>query len=465
MKYRTARHASQDLNPEDWGDCPGCEDEDFPSPTSPDGWGEFPDLPDSASDGPEPEPCFPDALEVPTNSRKAGNNSLTNAQRARQERRHAAFRKIREKQEEVLRRRRRFEKDHDVESRDDGVIDTVRLLLPGPLVDLDRRALASNGFFPVKTDVRAIREKDGNVSDVEPGYEFFFRETDGCRLFAWPDRMAVEASIARAAGRTNDRLHELTDRDADTAIKAITIDPFPWSTRASFVSQPEAEGHDLTTCWYLMKIAVTRDYPGDSRRVVQSHEHARWGRTRKPPRTDPAGSKDPDSITWGKWDHRLTVYDKSGEMYKKGRGENPIPGTITRVERQWRGVEVLSKLASFLGSGRVAGAFHLPFLVQTADGPRVLNQPLAMRDLHHALMLDLSALEGAVPPVGPWDEELARAMLRDERLQRALYQRNRKTIRKWEKRMHSIELEDLPSGSLLNACYGTSRSTRPKARE
>ncbi len=315
-----------------------------------------------------------------TNGRKPGRNS-PNSKLSPRERAHKRFR------EEQLRLRKQskqvklFEKENSLFIPSKGIIDHVRFSLLHRLEERDRARLNDAGFERRAMTMRAKRAPGDFVYDPDPGAELLLRESDGCRIFVWPGRMAVVASLSRVIGLTNDRLHELAARDVVRAYTTITDKLLPWSTICAKF-QNEA--------WGLAEIALAIDVQADSKQYAAAYEKTKWRHVQKLPNKYPRG------LVWKGTDHRLTIYDKGAEMQKRGVPDAPAKGTVMRVEREWQGVDAITQFvrSTAYGSGPL-----LPFLFRRTLGvsPFPSLGPIDNVVFHQLLASELALLDRPLP--------------------------------------------------------------------
>jgi len=328
-----------------------------------------------------------------------------------------------------------FEKEHDLAFPSHGIIDHVRLSLLEPLAKRDRRSLSDLGFEPERHWMRAKRGPGNLPYDAEPGAEVLVRASDGCRVQIWPDRVAVVGSLSRILGLTNDRLAELSPFDAAEACGRMS-GLFPLTTcRASI-----EDGH-----WAVLEAALTIDVPAEAKRFASAYEKSKWTRVRSMPKRHPRG------LEWGGADNRLTLYDKGAEMREHGLA-GPPPGSVMRVEREWRGARAITALAGAIEQGTTGPPL---LFVKRREKVGTFTMPLWLdhRVLHGVLAQELNRLDAPLPLGASAADVLAAFMNENERLHEALRQVwDPKTYRKHRRKMLALKAEGLPT--LLQACYG-----------
>lgn len=320
-----------------------------------------------------------------------------------------------------------------------GIIDHARFSLLQPIVGLDREALANSGFTPAPMKLWAVRGPKGVISDAEAdGAEILLRQSDGQRLSIWGDRVASVASLSRTLGLTNDRLHELSERDVVAAYHLITDEVLPWTTRVAQFSERS---------WAMSEIALTVDVLADSRTYANIYEKARWKHSRKPPRRFDRG------LAWEGWSNRLTLYDKGWKMMMDGVEGGPLPGEIMRIERQWRYARGVATLAASIEHGHGP---TLPMLVSGPNGGYVgLSRSIEHRVLHQVLARELADLDEPLPLLGSRIDAIALHMAECDRFYDLMQlHADRKTLKGYRGRMLGaiLDREGLPS--LLQLAYG-----------
>lgn len=325
-----------------------------------------------------------------------------------------------------------------------GVVDSVRVSLLQPLHGRDRRQLEEKGFVPVAGSARCKRGPNDQLFDIEPGAERYLRREDGCRLFVHERKLAVTASLPRILGLSNDRLHELSEADVVAALQAITHDLFPITTyKAQFGDRK----------WAVAEIALALDRETDVQRVLRGYELSKWPRTLSAPQRWTGG------LAWAGTDNRLTVYDKGLEMRSRGCSGAPDPGTILRVERQWRGPETLARLAELL-----APTGYRPERIRLVESCRngVFAVPyyLDHRALHTALAYEIAQLDPPIEVFHTRRETIAGHMARCATFDAAMRATcDPKTYREYGKIKRLLDRASVIPDSLLNICYGSSRRT------
>jgi hypothetical protein len=328
-----------------------------------------------------------------------------------------------------------FEKEHELVFPSHGIIDHVRLSLLEPLAKRDRRSLTDLGFEPERHWMQAKRGPGNHPYDAEPGAEVLVRASDGCRVFLWPDRVAVVGSLSRILGLTNDRLAELSPFDAVEACARMS-GLFPLTTcRASIEDRH----------WAVLEVALTIDVPADAQRFARAYVKSRWTRVRSMPKPYPRG------LAWGGADNRLTLYDKGAEMREHGL-PGPPPGSVMRVEREWRGARAISALARAIEHG-TTGPRLLFVKRRERAGTFTLSLPLDHRVLHGVLAQELSRLDRPLPLLGKVADVCAAEMAENERFHESIRQAaDPKTYRKYRRKMLAVKAEGMPT--LLQVCYG-----------
>lgn len=317
-----------------------------------------------------------------------------------------------------------------------GVIDHVRLSLLSPLAQRDRRRLPDLGFEPERHWMRAKRGPGNLAYDAEPGAEVMVRASDGCRVQIWPGRLAVVGSLARILGRTNDRLAELSSFDAVEACARMS-GLFPWTTRLASIENKH---------WAVVEAALAIDVPMDAKRYARAYVKSRWARVRSMPKPYPRG------LAWGGADNRLTLYDKGAEMREHGLAGGPLPGTVMRVEREWRGARAISALAGAIEHGTTGPRL---LFVKLREKVRAFTMPLWLdhRVLHGVLAQELSRLDVPLPLGDSPADVIAAFMIECERFHEALRRAwDPKTYRKHRRKMLALKTQGMPT--LLQACYG-----------
>ena len=327
-----------------------------------------------------------------------------------------------------------------------GIVDSVRVSLLQPLHGRDRRQIEDKGFVPVAGMARCKRGPNDQLFDIEPGAERYLRREDGCRLFVHERKLAVTASLPRLLGLTNDRLHELSEADVVAALQAITRDLFPITTHKAQLGDRE---------WAVAEIALALDRETDVQKVLRGYELSKWPRTLSAPQRWTGG------LAWAGTDNRLTVYDKGLEMRSRGCSGAPDPGTVLRVERQWRGPETLARLAELL-----APTDYRPERIRLVESSR--NGVFAVphyfdhRALHTALAYEIAQLDPPIEVFHTRRETIAGHMARCARFDAAMRATcDPKTYREYGKIKRLLERASVIPDSLLNICYGSVRRTSP----
>jgi len=337
-----------------------------------------------------------------------------------------------------------FESCHSLSFPSYGATDHLRLSLLYPIVKEDRARLEAAGFEPERVKVRAKRDHSGKAYDPETGPGLLVRSSDGCRVYTYRDRTAVIGNPSRVMGMTNDRLHEVSERDAFAATEVLRA-LLPWTTlKASFVGVE----------WAVVEIALAIDVLADASVYADVYELSRWKHTSKLPRRFPRG------LAWEGSLNRLTTYDKGWEMMRRGVENAPAPGTVMRVERQIRGARAISRFAKAIAHGR--GPVSFPILRTRPDGgPVALSTPFENRVLHEALARDLADLDAPLPrgqgltaAVALHMEECARF----HDLIRLLP--DRKTYATYRRRVLDLRLGKGRIPTLLQLCYGVDGGLR-----
>lgn len=370
-----------------------------------------------------------------TNGRTPGRNSPRTTDQAKAHL-HQFFRAQRQEHEAQRQSLVDFETEFDLDIPSTGIIDHSRFSLPHPLVERDRDHLSKLGFAPTASSMRAKRGPGDFVYDAEPGSELLVRESDGCRVNLWSNRIASTVSLARLLGKTNDRLHELTEQEVATSCTAVTRLLFPWTTRVAGLLARE---------WGSAELALAVDVLADARAYAATYEFTRWNRTRRMP------SRYRNGIVWNGSNNRLTFYDKGEEMRRRGLPGAPPRGTVMRVEREWRGARAVERLGEFIAHARGP---RIPILGSDANGTRtVLNRPIDHRVLHQLQALELNALDAPTTLRRSRQNVIAAHMLKAPQFRHEMeLDSDRKTSKHDRERMLAIELEEVGLPTLLQVC-------------
>lgn len=373
-----------------------------------------------------------------TNGRKPGRNSPT-AKLSPRERAHQRFKDeqlLLSKQSEQV---KLFEKENSLLIPSKGIIDHVRFSLLHRLEEPDRARLEEAGFERRPMTMRAKRAPGNFVYDPDPGAELLLRESDGCRVLVWSGRIAVVASLSRVIGLTNDRLHELDERDVNNACTAITTALLPWSTLCAGFENRK---------WGIAEIALAIDVAADSKQYADAYEKTKWRHVQQLPNKYARG------LVWKGTDHRLTIYDKGAEMQKRGVPNAPAKGTVMRVERQWQGVDAITRFARSIAHG--SGPL-LPFLFRSTRGasPFPSLGPIDNVVFHQLLASELALLDRPLPLGQTLADVVAAQMAVNDRFHdEVMVTISSKTRRNYRGKVLAARLESTVGQTLLRACYG-----------
>lgn len=395
---------------------------------------------------PEPDATSAPELENPSNRGTKGRFS-PQARRERQDRVHAIVSASHRHRAQLGHELARLETEHGLHLPSFGIVDTVSTAILHRIACKDRRRLDGLGFEPASMTVRAKRDEHGKLFDPEPGAELFKRPSDGCCIQVYPHRVVVTGSVARITGRSNSRLHELTESDVVRAIHTMTAETLPITTHAATLL-----GH----AWSLERIALARDFPGDAREFASSHRHVRWERCHSSARVYRGST----TVFAGAL-HRLSIYDKGLEMLARCERGAPPPGRVVRVERQWSSSRALRQLGEMMMATN-RGYPRLTLTEQIPEGSATsVTRPFEHRVLHGILARELSLLGPPIEKLSEKNEVMALEMVERPvfvaRMERVV---DRKTMRIYRRWMATIDLRKLTSGSVLQAAYGP-QSTLP----
>ena len=174
------------------------------------------------------------------------------------------------------------------------------------IVKIDRTRLRMLGF----TGGRARYTKGGNRLVI------WRRKRDGARVVQFQDCLYIEFSVPRVLGLENHQVHEVSEDEFHRAIRMMTRDLIPWTTRRAELSS--VYDPDLPMCkanntgWVVARIDHARDFHEDWD-LVDRHSHdVNWGHGGPFPIRP---ERYPDSgLLWPSSTHELSLYNKLREI-------------------------------------------------------------------------------------------------------------------------------------------------------
>jgi len=249
-----------------------------------------------------------------------------------------------------------------------GIVDTLAIMLSGPLVHRDELRLKT---WDMKTFKGVTDEKNGLIISDTNGYKRFTRWVDRLRVIRLKHDTVIEVSLPRFCGQGNNiDVAALDQSRLFRALFDLKRTVIPWTSELTRMqmgwSIPEDE--NVPDCWWVRRLDLAINFKGPVQVILEAYAKTKYHRVRGSP------VRYPNSLVWEGENWRLTVYDKGTEQ----GGE---PNEIGRVELQLRSKKSLEILGLSLPYG---GDLIFP------DGT---SRMLSLPHLHGFLRREIQSLE------------------------------------------------------------------------
>ena len=268
-----------------------------------------------------------------------------------------------------------------------GIIDTVKFVLRADHAHpKDLEALRADHEWTEDRSEGSEKRALGCVVRRYGERILFHRKRDGCRLCIRHGKIEVEVSLPRVLGFTNDEQGSLSEEDDLVAIASITTRLLPLTTLRAKASSPRS-------FWFLARLDLAVNFPGNSKEFVEVIRHARRARS-----STESEVHNSNGLAFYGTDFALLVYNPGkrpprGKLRSmlKDRLFKPSQEPRVRVEFRFQTQRALKRLGKYFRSGLKG----FPFLETHPDkSARVVHYHLDHHRLHQILATEVRGLSG-----------------------------------------------------------------------